>query len=273
MNTIAKLLAALALLAGPVIASAADAVTYNFTGVVTSGSFEPIGTAVTGTFTFIYNSADIITGTVGSSSSWEIQASGPFLPRVFSSVILVNGQVLYESAPLTFASSASIASGGGTTFYSAELARSYPESSYLYIAGGSPYNAAGYPVLSMGAIANGGYYAGWNSDSPIDFANPGNLTNGVFYLEYTVTSLTLTPASQLAVLLTEVTGVGPGRSLADKVTAAQAYYAANDVQATCAMLTGFVNEVRAQNGKKVGRTLDAQLIADADTLEVAIGCN
>ena len=65
----------------------------------------------------------------------------------------------------------------------------------------------------------------------------------------------------------------PGMSLANQISLAQTYYAANDVPATCSVLTGFVNEVITQNGKKIGKTLDAQLISDADTLEVAIGCN
>ena len=162
-------------------------------------------------------------------------------------------------------------------FYAAEEAAAYPQSSYLNIAGGTPYNAAGYPVLSMGASANGGFYIGGNLvGNPFAFDSPGKCSSGALVFicaEYTVTSLTLAPVSQLAALLTEVTGVGPGTSLADDVTAAQAYYAASDTQATCAMLTGFVNEVRAQNGKKIGRTLDAKLIADADAIEVAIGCN
>ena len=68
-------------------------------------------------------------------------------------------------------------------------------------------------------------------------------------------------------------GVGPGKSLASKVMSAQTYYAVPDIQSTCAVLTGFVNEVEAQAGKKIAQPLDAKLIADADAIEVAIGCN
>jgi hypothetical protein len=78
---------------------------------------------------------------------------------------------------------------------------------------------------------------------------------------------------RLAALLTEVTGVGPGKSLANKVALAQTYYAAKDLQATCTVLTGFVNEVKAQAGKKIAPTLDAKLIADANAIETAVGCN
>ncbi|HLZ99331.1 MAG TPA: hypothetical protein VKP66_15465 [Steroidobacteraceae bacterium] len=81
------------------------------------------------------------------------------------------------------------------------------------------------------------------------------------------------PGALLANLLKEVTGVGPGKSLANDIELMQAYYAANDVQAACAVLTGFVNEVKAQNGKKIGPTSDAQIISDAHALEVALGCN
>src|SRR5450756_686442 len=90
-----------------------------------------------------------------------------------------------------------------------------------------------------------------------------SMSTGVLGLQVTMTS----PVS-LATLLTEVTGVGPGRSLARKVALAQTYYAAKYVQSTCAMLTAFENEVEAQAGKKIDRALDAKLIADANAIEV-----
>jgi hypothetical protein len=102
-------------------------------------------------------------------------------------------------------------------------------------------------------------------------------TSGCDQFSANVASLTVAPAHTAAALLaalrTEVMGVGPGKSLANKVTAAQTYYTANDLQATCAMLTAFVNEVEAQAGKKIGQALDAKLIADALAIEAAIGCN
>ena len=69
------------------------------------------------------------------------------------------------------------------------------------------------------------------------------------------------------------TGVGPGRSLADKVALAQTYLAVPDVQATCAVLTGFVNQVQAQRGKKLPPALADQLTTDAQAIMAAIGCN
>jgi hypothetical protein len=95
----------------------------------------------------------------------------------------------------------------------------------------------------------------------------------------TVTSsctITVSPppvSQQLAALLTEVTGVGPGKSLAAKVMAAQAYYAASNTQATCAVLSALVNEVIAQNEKMIGHHLDAKIITDTQTIKAALGCH
>ena len=122
---------------------------------------------------------------------------------------------------------------------------------------------APYVTLTVATgISNTGFIAANGTDSRA----PG--VNEVFLLA----PVPLPPAALLAALLTEVTGVGPGKSLANKVTAAQAYYAASDTQATCAMLTGFVNEVKAQAGQ-IGQQLAAKLIVDAQAIEVAIGSN
>jgi len=59
------------------------------------------------------------------------------------------------------------------------------------------------------------------------------------------------PGTLLQELAVEVQGVGPGMSLAAKVTNAQTYYAVPDAQAACAVLTDFTREVSAQRGKKI----------------------
>jgi hypothetical protein len=71
-----------------------------------------------------------------------------------------------------------------------------------------------------------------------------------------------------------VTGVGPGKSLADKVGLAQTYYAVPDIQATCAVMTDFVNEVKAQAGKKKLTAAQAtKFTSDANAIMAAIGCD
>jgi hypothetical protein len=122
----------------------------------------------------------------------------------------------------------------------------------------------------VGAVPTSVAVADLNSDGLLDVAVANAHSDNVSVL------LNVGPppvSPRLAALLTEVGGVGPGKSLADKVALAQTYYAAKDVQATCAELTGFVNEVKAQAGKKIAHTLDAKLIADANAIETAVHCN
>jgi hypothetical protein len=81
------------------------------------------------------------------------------------------------------------------------------------------------------------------------------------------------PGTLLQQLSADVAGVGPGESLTAKVSDAQTYYAVPDVQATCAVLTAFVNEVDAQRGRKITPDLASQLTADAQAIMTAIECN
>lgn len=77
---------------------------------------------------------------------------------------------------------------------------------------------------------------------------------------------------QLAELLTAVAGVGPGTSLASKVTQTQAYLAENDLQDACATLDAFVKQVRAQSGKKLQTGEAMTLIATASRIQNVLGC-
>ena len=75
-------------------------------------------------------------------------------------------------------------------------------------------------------------------------------------------------------LLNDVSGVGPGKSLANKAALARTYYAANDIPATCAVLTDFVSELMVQAGKKkLTTTQAAALTADASAIMETVGCN
>ena len=82
------------------------------------------------------------------------------------------------------------------------------------------------------------------------------------------------PDALLKQLAADVAGVGSGKSLANKVTLAQTYYEVPDVQATCAVLTDFVREVKAQAAKKkLTATQAATLTSDANAIMAALGCN
>ena len=80
-----------------------------------------------------------------------------------------------------------------------------------------------------------------------------------------------------ALLLTDLgtasTGVGSGKSLADKAALAQTQFASGNVTGACVTLTGYINEVKAQSGKKKISTATANdLIAKAEAIRTSIGC-
>ena len=79
-------------------------------------------------------------------------------------------------------------------------------------------------------------------------------------------------AEQLTDLYEAVLGVGPGKSLADKVRQAQAYLTAQQLTDACAKLDSFIREVRAQSGKKVPDALAPSLIERASRIKNVIGC-
>lgn len=83
---------------------------------------------------------------------------------------------------------------------------------------------------------------------------------------------TLVPV-RLQQLLVDVTGVGPGKSLASKVTRAQMRYARGDSNGTCGVLRGFMNQVKAQAGKKLSRVQAAEFGSEANTIRDALGCH
>jgi len=87
-------------------------------------------------------------------------------------------------------------------------------------------------------------------------------------------SATLTPTvhDELAALLAAVTGVGPGKSLAEKVTQIQTYANTGDTAAACSKLAALTNEVNAQTGKKISSAQAESLLAQVRVIEAGLGC-
>jgi hypothetical protein len=79
-------------------------------------------------------------------------------------------------------------------------------------------------------------------------------------------------SEQLADLLLAVQGVGPGRSLADKVQSAQSSLASGNVVGTCSILSAFIHEVEAQSGKHIPAAQASQLMADAQRIRAILAC-
>lgn len=93
---------------------------------------------------------------------------------------------------------------------------------------------------------------------------PGYLLN----ISATISS----PADLLTNLLADVTGQGPGTSLADKVTLVEGYVAANNKAAACSTLTDFISEVKAQDGKTLGAAQAVSFTTQATNIEATLGC-
>jgi len=79
-------------------------------------------------------------------------------------------------------------------------------------------------------------------------------------------------AVQLADLLTAVTGVGPGTSLADKVIQVQTALSANHVADACSGLNALINELKAQSGRSIPPGVASSLIGDATRIRAVLGC-
>jgi hypothetical protein len=110
---------------------------------------------------------------------------------------------------------------------------------------------------------------------PVIAANPVSINNGFFSQQdmlFRIGSAEQSTETLISDLLDQVTGVGPGASLADKMAIVQAYYAAGDAAAACAELIAFENQVKAQTGKRLTVAHAPALLADAQAIGVTMGC-
>jgi hypothetical protein len=82
----------------------------------------------------------------------------------------------------------------------------------------------------------------------------------------------VTPEERLEELAEIVIDEGPGSSLLDKITLAQAYLEAGDIESACGVLNAFINQVSAQLDKSLSAEQVEQYISDAQAIKVAIGC-
>jgi hypothetical protein len=300
MNT-KKLALALLLFVGMVTTSidayaqtANNILTGVFIGIVTASNDPavPVGAIITGKYTFNYAAgiSGYGTGTVGSSN-WSVANPGStdshwtpaqVAARTVFTTTALSGTFRFSTAQPTgsyevvsfVAASSPSASAPGYSFYASE--ESYPLaaagfhswlqidtpnaasqcSGWLCPESGHPWTTAGFPIITAESKAVGG----------ITDALGHNIAYDVF---------ALTPLAEdlFKALYVQVIGVGPGKSLEHKVAAAEAYYAAKDIVATCAMLDGFDDEVQAQSGKKINQKLASALIAEDLTIEGLIGCH
>jgi len=105
--------------------------------------------------------------------------------------------------------------------------------------------------------------------SPITVIWNGSGTYGTIDINYLCTNTTTTLVENLR--LASV-GVGAGKSLADKVALVQSQLSSNNTAGACTTLTGYINEVKAQSGKKITAATATALATQAAAIKTAIGC-
>jgi hypothetical protein len=90
---------------------------------------------------------------------------------------------------------------------------------------------------------------------------------------YTVTtSDALSPRTLLTGLVAASKGIGPGRSLEAKASAAMAALDGGSARATCGLLGAYDNEAAAQSGKSLTTAQAAALRASAAQIAARLGC-
>lgn len=80
------------------------------------------------------------------------------------------------------------------------------------------------------------------------------------------------PNEQLARLIAEVQGLGPGRSLARILQNAEASLERDDPQAACHLLGAFANEATSQSGMSVPAGQAAALVDAAGRIRAVLSC-
>jgi hypothetical protein len=280
MHTISRLLMALALVSGPYVARAA-AVEGTFSGTVVPGGFGTIGTLDASTVaagtrisgTFSYDSQIFVLG--GLNENGYFIATGSANPVVITitvagSTFTVHGTIQSELNLVALPSS----NNPNNHFYlsAANWGPSVPGlsgsidlnlSNYL----GAPF-ASNIDDPSSVAFTNQSGLGVNEVDTLQAIDSAGTGTAALYFTLNNASTVPGTPpVAQLLALQAEINGIGP-EGVQHKVTDALSH-----VRAVCTSLTKFVSEVQAQDGKRINQTLAAQLLNNADAIEVEIGCN
>jgi probable HAF family extracellular repeat protein len=121
--------------------------------------------------------------------------------------------------------------------------------------------------------------SGWVLETATAINDAGQIVAAGRYLSTSIGGVLLTPSpgSMVESLIELVRGFdlpkGTENSLVTKVEHAQAALAAGDTGTACSLLGAFVNETRAQAGKKLTAEQAARMISSAEQIRAAMGCS
>jgi len=130
--------------------------------------------------------------------------------------------------------------------------------------GGGLYGGGGGGAL----VPSGGAGGGGGGSNLVPAGGSSGLTTDPPQIAISYTSL----GEQHDALIAAATGVGPGKSLANKARQSQASAEANDKAGACAILAAFLHEVSAQRGKKLTAGQAASLTTQAESIQATLGC-
>ncbi len=132
-----------------------------------------------------------------------------------------------------------------------------------------------YQMLDLGTL--GGNYSGGNAIN-----EAGQVTGVASTADGKTHAFLATPISSLfADLLADSAVAGPDSKLAKKISLAQTYYDADDLQATCSQLTDFDSQVlklipkkadQVPHGPKITRQQADDRIGQSTAIMEAVGC-
>ena len=128
-----------------------------------------------------------------------------------------------------------------------------------------------------GGGGGGGFNGGGGGGAGSSFIAPsatGEVSSGANEAQRVLITYTVTETVQerLENLLADVTGVGPGMSLANKVKAIQGYVAKPKQKPACNRLAGFITFVTMRTGKKITKEQAESFIKQANEIQAALGC-
>lgn len=188
-------------LAAAPMAARADAVTYDFSGTVTSSDFSSvkIGTAISGTYTINLANADPLDSDNGIGATPWIRANlggstyGAPVPSgtVFSSTLAAGSFAYAGSTPSPYGSNSQVTGGEG--FYSAydieytPISPLFTQSSFE-INNTLPFTSNGLPLFGAGATGNGAFFFGTYVTT-----GPGLPHDSGVQLDYSITSFRQAP--------------------------------------------------------------------------------
>jgi hypothetical protein len=137
--------------------------------------------------------------------------------------------------------------------------------------------AAGLPVTLVTLDPASDFAGGETCTVTVDYggvhATDGSATApGSHVFSFSTASPGPTVDDLLSALSADVEGVGPGKSLANKLAQIQADVAANDTVSACSLLSDFMNQVKAQRGKKLSNGQADALTAQAAAIKAKLGC-